>query len=107
MAGCAGVIHGSMLARSPVHPFAVFMALQADGGLLFRAEFALGAEGNDQRRLSPRCVHMLAHGAVTGLTVLDQVDAVFVNCKILHVFFMALNTLGAAFNKSRPLDIRV
>jgi hypothetical protein len=113
VAGCARVTHGSMYTRSPIQLETTLMTLHANGGLLFRVKrirvkFAFITEGDHQRRFLSRCIQVFTHGAVAGLTTtIGQRHAHLGHGKGLYVFFMALEALFAAFNKSRPFGIRV
>ncbi|OGT64357.1 MAG: hypothetical protein A2993_00685 [Gammaproteobacteria bacterium RIFCSPLOWO2_01_FULL_47_190] len=102
---CARVTYGSMYTRLPVYLGTSLMALRANGTTIFGCKVFLG---NHQRRFLPRCIQMLAHGAMAGLTAsIGQGPAHLGHGVGTNIFLVALDALLAAFNKSRPLDVRV
>jgi len=105
VAVCAGIIRGSMRTHLPIRLDTTLMALRTNGITLLGCKVFLG---NHQHRFLPWCIQMLAHGAVAGLTAaIGQGHAHLGSNKGPDVFFVALDTLFSAFNKSRPFDIRV
>lgn len=102
-----------MAAYVPVHldialgavVFTPFVAGEADGSALFGREVF---QGHDKGRFAPRLIHMLAHGAVTGLTAaLGQGPAVLAVGKGLHKVLMALKALAAALGIGGTLHFRI
>ena len=105
VASCARIAHSGMSARLPIRLQTAFMALGTDGITLLGGNAFLGYH---EWRFLARRFQMFAHGAVTGLAAAIRQSPAHLRHGIgPYVFFVALHTLGTAFDKSRAFHLRI